>query len=1260
MENNYIKIILMACCVLFASHLNAQFRFGDKPSIGQTLNVDPVTGVATFLLDFNTDKPSSSWSADPEISISFQKCQTNRGFQSKVYESDDPAASTIFNDDFKVRRWNSNENAVHMASIDSMEAIFDKWAEKYAGTEDSVKNTIWKPSACLFDVNGDPDNQAFGTHPGQYKKVEYGYQFSFSGTAVISDIEFELDTYDAGNTGQTASYDLIVAIGSESNIVSTIEDIYVTGSGQKTVKVAEAIGMDYAEFSNQKVYFWVSTEGTGTPIARDSFDPTIVFDNMTVAYQLPVWVNPPAGAVGNSILDNLDDPLVAPEGVATLTSIHLQTTSRLGELVITNDLQDPSVKLLDFLESGALKANDGSGNYTVDVPYTIEPAIYDEFAGQWTKARITVGAPAEGTIDDDMMLYFNATPRSAALEFARIELDAGTRIWFDYYMKGDVPLGSLLYVGALGPDSPIPSDSVTIDQLEAAGYTVTLIDDNDVSDGGYDYSPYDAVVFGESTSSSRVVAFGKTDNYPIPAVILEPLAVRDDKWGWITDRADFTENRDCLEGTNSFTILDTTHYITSIYNQGQVIDWTTAICGMPETIAAFGFDLDPYVDGAMALAKNNSTAVTTPNLWAIPAGTAVEGGTKTTDHKIVLLGIHEFGIYGKDDDMTEYATEDFYTLLTRSVEWVLMSDPVASKGNLLYVGALGPDNPILSDSVSIAQIEAAGYTVTLVDDNDVTDGGYDYSPYDAVVFGESTSSSRVVAFGTIDNYPIPAVILEPLAVRDDKWGWITDRADFTENRDCLEGTNSFTILDNTHYITSEFEQDQVIDWTTAICGMPETIAAFGFDLGKYVDGAIPLAKNNSTAVTTPNLWAVPTGSSVEGGTKTTEHKIVLLGIHEFGIYGKDEDMTEYATDDFYTLLTRSIDWVLQEDVVEPVANLLYVGAQGPANVVPSDSVSIDQLEQAGYAVTLIDDNEVAAGGYDYSGYDAVVFGESCSSSNVVAFGNTDKFPIPCLMFEPLSVRTDKWGWVVNPDPGTYGNSDYPGFKEDRDCQEGTTSLQILNSSHYITSDYMQDEVIPWSTATCGTPETIFAFGFNINQDMSGGIPLAKNNSLGIADANLWAMPAGTTVTGDTVTTEHRLVVFGIHELGIYGKDDDMTEYATPEFYNLMLRSVEWILGNGDDGVVGTAEKPEITRNILAYPNPTKEQVRLRFDLETAGTANLYLSNMMGQRIEIFRNQQFFTGTNEVEVDLSRLTPGVYVYQLEAEGKAFVGKLMIAE
>ena len=50
----------------------------------------------------------------------------------------------------------------------------------------------------------------------------------------------------------------------------------------------------------------------------------------------------------------------------------------------------------------------------------------------------------------------------------------------------------------------------------------------------------------------------------------------------------------------------------------------------------------------------------------------------------------------------------------------------------------------------------------------------------------------------------------------------------------------------------------------------------------------------------------------------------------------------------------------------------------------------------------------------------------------------------------------------------------------------------------------RNTIIEWTSATCGDPEAIFAFGFDVNQDMSGGFGLVQNNSLGISQPNLWA------------------------------------------------------------------------------------------------------------------------------------------------------------
>ncbi|MFB6343771.1 LamG-like jellyroll fold domain-containing protein, partial [Saccharicrinis sp. FJH62] len=424
-----IKLYVMACMLLVTSLSFGQLKFGDRSSVGQTLTVDNSTGVSVLDLSFNTDKSVSSMVLNADSAaegktyydISIQKCTTNKGFQVKVFDESDAA---VYNSDFECRDYNNYRNPVRVASIDSLVSILDA----FAVNDPSTTKSRQLPAHCLFDQAD--DDQAFGAWPGKLKKVEYGYHVKFNGLSVDSDITFSIDTYDEGNTGQTASYELTVYIGGtgDANLVATVPDFYVTGSGVKNVSLAADAGIQVSEFTNADLYWFLTTTGTGTAIADDSFDPVIVFDDLKVVYNSPAWIMPPAGIQGNAILH---DARRGDAGVETTFAIPLQTKNRISSLTITNDLQDNTqTPLFTFLATGALKAKDASGDYTVDVPYTFEEGTYDSGSGLWGKSKITVDAPVEVT-SDTLMFYLKATPVEGMAQVGRLELDCGTRIWLD-------------------------------------------------------------------------------------------------------------------------------------------------------------------------------------------------------------------------------------------------------------------------------------------------------------------------------------------------------------------------------------------------------------------------------------------------------------------------------------------------------------------------------------------------------------------------------------------------------------------------------------------------------------------------------------------------------------------------------------------------------------------------------------------------------------------------------------------------------------
>ena len=255
----------------------------------------------------------------------------------------------------------------------------------------------------------------------------------------------------------------------------------MTGSGSKQVSLATDAGMQISDLSNADVYFFLKTAGSGTAIADDVMDPIIIIDNFVAKYNPLAWIAPAAGITANVEASNADSPLTGELGVEKTFGVHLQTKARLGSLKIIGDLSDDEKangSLLTFLADGALKGNDGSGNYTEDVSYTITESTFTD--GAWTKPEIVIDSPASGAVNDDMMLYFKATPTSLLAKKSRLELDCSTRIWYDVYFQGASEIYDLT-----GIDNP----DILADTLPdvSNGAVILLEPGMTYNAGGYDF-----------------------------------------------------------------------------------------------------------------------------------------------------------------------------------------------------------------------------------------------------------------------------------------------------------------------------------------------------------------------------------------------------------------------------------------------------------------------------------------------------------------------------------------------------------------------------------------------------------------------------------------------------------------------------------------------------------------------------------------------------------------------------------------------------
>jgi hypothetical protein len=455
-------LLTLFLCVMMLGGAFAQFRFGNYPVIGMSNYTTITTNPDTLLVHFNTNTVNSTYTA---TALALLKCQTQRGIQCYVYNNS-TTTTAVQSGNFKGGAYGGNGNPVHVASMDSLLKIMAKSSSTPTPTNGNLADSLTQPAHCLFDVSA--GNQAFGVYPGRYKHVEYGYQVDFTGKSCTKDITFEIDTYNAGTTGKSASYELAVYSGttiSDANLIGTKKaDYYVTGSGKKYVSLAADLGVSIGSFSNKKVCFFLRTQGTsndlgvvdGLPNATTgathipvTYDPTIVFDNFSFIYGSSSWTYP-AGVVANAVFNHSNG---SPEvtistdfsgGTAKIVAadkdypvkINFTSVDRIGSISIieANDGGGHAAGF-GFAATGAVKKKDAAGTYTTDVTYTysVDPTT--------SKFTLTIPAPSTGSTNDTLEITLLANVPLGSTRTERLELTNGVRFWYNVGVTGDLGTG---------------------------------------------------------------------------------------------------------------------------------------------------------------------------------------------------------------------------------------------------------------------------------------------------------------------------------------------------------------------------------------------------------------------------------------------------------------------------------------------------------------------------------------------------------------------------------------------------------------------------------------------------------------------------------------------------------------------------------------------------------------------------------------------------------------------------------------------------
>lgn len=306
---------------------------------------------------------------------------------------------------------------------------------------------------------------------------------------------------------------------------------------------------------------------------------------------------------------------------------------------------------------------------------------------------------------------------------------------------------NLLFVG----DVVGTEDTPLYEYLSQQGYTITDVTGAAFNSTTYEsadaYSNYDVIFISERVGSSEAIPF-KTAGFPIPCVTTKGHVVKAGKWDLIVDSDAQFFDLDAPNVTDNIKILvinNADHYITNIYTENHEVTWTTAT---KEQSRGSGFKLDQTIDGAIQLGSYKDVGMAGfPTLWAIPEGSKIIATESIIPVNIAIFGAATGGL-------GEFATEDFNTIIKRSLEWVLMEPTSIIQENANRLNTQVFPNP----ASGLATVTFNGNATSVVLYNLIGEKVAEFVPKENKVTIETYNYTPGIYFVVIENETLKLII----------------------------------------------------------------------------------------------------------------------------------------------------------------------------------------------------------------------------------------------------------------------------------------------------------------------------------------------------------------------------------------------------------------------------------------------------------------------------------------------------------------------
>lgn len=93
-----------------------------------------------------------------------------------------------------------------------------------------------------------------------------------------------------------------------------------------------------------------------------------------------------------------------------------------------------------------------------------------------------------------------------------------------------------------------------------------------------------------------------------------------------------------------------------------------------------------------------------------------------------------------------------------------------------------------------------------------------------------------------------------------------------------------------------------------------------------------------------------------------------------------------------------------------------------------------------------------------------------------------------------------------------------------------------------------------------------------------------------------------------------------------------------------------------NGPVGVADLTK-AQGYSVYPNPSNDRLFVEVDSKSSASISFTLSNLLGE-VVLTNQQAVNAGSNKLEMNVSNLNAGVYIYSMLVDGKKVAGKITV--